>query len=407
MNKQEQIKQYLNQTFAFLNSNNRRIITEKRKEQAYNVFINSSKSEEEIKKEIDEIRDRLLKEYEELQKKIQEMVSKEERKYIEKEKKALKQRNPNKPIEIKKINISDMSYDELEKMFFHYTWKYNFYSINKTGLQATIGKNSEDIDDEPSIFFSGGVEAALQTWDVWLKWRLNRINNPYWQGKTAEENKKLKELFKSGKASREQYYLLREWEKEYFSGDYKTNPEKLQELFEYQFTELSHSVYLSFDLKEGEDYRLDQVDHKKERSLADKDNPYSKSYDYFKVQYGDYTDYNTPIMDKWNMQTIPGKEITIAPSDIVQLTTKDGKDDVWSVLNEFYDMYKANVSVEKQTKFDLLDDFMDYTKKKQKEEIKYNDYVEVSSQLMSNQSFGQPDGTINQVSPMNNDSRVR
>lgn len=369
-NKQEQIRQYLDQTFTFLNSNNRRIITEKRREQAYNAFLNSSKSEEDIKKEIDTIRDRLLKEYEELQKKIGEMVQKEESRYTEQEHQALEQRNPNKPIDIKKINISEMNYDELEKMFFHYTWKHNFYSINETGLQAGIGKNSEGIDKKPSIFFSSGVEAALQTWDVWLKWRLNRMNNPLWQGKTEEEIKQIHEIFNSGQATHKQYFEYKKWEDEYLSGAYKDNPEILQELFEYQFEELSHSIYLSFDLKEGQDYVLDQVDHKKENNLPNKDNPHSKSYAFFRVMYGDYTDYSSTVMDKWNMQTIPGREITIPASKIVQLTTRDGKEDVWSILNEFYKMYKANVPKEQQTKFDLLDSFMSYTRKKQEEKPK-------------------------------------
>ena len=44
--------------------------------------------------------------------------------------------------------------------------------------------------------------------------------------------------------------------------------------------------------------------------------------------YGDYSDYMSYEVDKWNMQTIPGKDITICPEEIIQLVTGDGKEDV-------------------------------------------------------------------------------
>jgi CRISPR/Cas system CSM-associated protein Csm5 (group 7 of RAMP superfamily) len=81
--------------------------------------------------------------------------------------------------------------------------------------------------------------------------------------------------------------------------------------------------------------------------------------------YGDYSDYMSYEVDKRNMQTISGKDITICPEEIIQLVTGDGKEDVWSILNEFYYIYNSNLFSNKQVKFDLLDDFMKYTRRKQ------------------------------------------
>ena len=91
--------------------------------------------------------------------------------------------------------------------------------------------------------------------------------------------------------------------------------------------------------------------------------------------YGNYTDYSSTTADKWNMQTIPGKKLVINSDEITQLVTGDGKEDVLSIVNEFYKMYKENVPEEKQSKFDLLDSFMKYANEKNSTEIEEDNYV--------------------------------
>ena len=372
-NNRREIDEYLKQAFKFLDGNG--ILTEMRKSQILDYALSSEKNIEDIKKEIDEKRDKVIEKYKNVQEKINQMKIVEENKYEALEVEAKNARNPNIPIAIEKINISDMDYETLEKMFFHYTLKANYYSINENGLHAVIGVNSQGIDKKPSIFFSGGVEAVLQTWDVWLKWRMNRLNNPLWQGKTVEEVNHIQEMFKTGQATSEQYYEMKKWTEEYLSGQYKEDPEKLQELYEYQIAELSHSIYLSLPLKEGRDFVKDQIDHKKENNFQNKDNPNSKTYGFFKEMYGNYTDYSSTTADKWNMQTIPGKKLVINSDEITQLVTGDGKEDVLSIVNEFYKMYKENVPEEKQSKFDLLDSFMKYANEKNSTEIEEDNYV--------------------------------
>ena len=88
---------------------------------------------------------------------------------------------------IKKINLSELSDEELQHVCFHYSLKKDKNSIDRKGLETRIGRNSKGIDKQSSIYFSYGLEGALKTWDVWLKWRANRLYSPYWQ----EENKEI------------------------------------------------------------------------------------------------------------------------------------------------------------------------------------------------------------------------
>lgn len=77
------------------------------------------------------------------------------------------------------------------------------------------------------------------------------------------------------------------------------------------------------------------------------------------------------------MQTIPGKNIIIEPKRMKKLTFK-GKDDVFSVISAFYDMYKRSVSAEEQVSFDVLDKYILYIR---------NNYVKVDELGLEGTSY--------------------
>ena len=129
--------------------------------------------------------------------KNQELLKKQREIYKENEE---PQRNSN----IKNINLSKIPFEKLKKMAFHYSLKKDKNSIDSKGLECRIGRNSDGVDKKAAIYFSYGIEAVLETWDVWLKWRLNRLNNPKWN----EENKELRELIENGQANEEQKNIL-------------------------------------------------------------------------------------------------------------------------------------------------------------------------------------------------------
>lgn len=270
---------------------------------------------------------------------------------------------------IKKINLSELSDEELQHVCFHYSLKKDKNSIDRKGLETRIGRNSKGIDKQSSIYFSYGLEGALKTWDVWLKWRANRLYSPYWQ----EENKEIIEKIENDTATEEKkkeyYYKAKLWNEEFSSGKYRQDKEKMKFLFDFQMDEMQASNYYLLDLKEGEDFSFDEVDVKKDAYLKRKDRPNDMGYKIFQEMYGSYSDFESSKVDKWNMNTFLGKQMTIEPNRIKQLTLPNGKNDVLSIITYLYDKYKEITPEEEQVKFDVLDAYMEYAKEK----IKSND----------------------------------
>lgn len=263
---------------------------------------------------------------------------------------------------IKCIDISSLTYEELQKTKFHHSLKKDKTVIDKEGLKSRIGRNSNGLDKLEAIYFSNGIEAALEMWDVWLKWRAERLFDPFWQ----DENKNLKEALDNGTANeqekKEYFSKCKLWAEEYTSKRYRDDKEKMDFLFDFQIKEMLASNYYRVDLKEGKDFSFDEIDVKKESSF--KQGKDSMSYKKFKEMYGEYSDFESTKVDKWNMNTYLGKKITITPDRIEQLLLPNGKNDALSIVLFLYDKYKENVPEEQQVQFDLLDKYVDYVQEK-------------------------------------------
>lgn len=265
---------------------------------------------------------------------------------------------------IRKIDLTKLSDEELQNSCFHYSLKKDKNSIDKNGLETRIGRNSEGIDKLSSIYFSYGIEGALETWDVWLKWRANRLYSPYWQ----EENKVIIEKLENDTATEEEkkeyYYKSELWNEAFSSGRYKEDKEKMEFLYDFQIDEMQASNYYLLYLKEGEEFSFDEVDVKKDANLKRKDTPNDMGYKIFKEMYGPYSDFDSNKVEKWNMNTFLGKQMTITPDRIKQLSLPNGKNDVLSVIEYLYDKYREITPKEKQVKFDILDSYIEYAKEK-------------------------------------------
>ena len=241
------------------------------------------------------------------------------------------------PKNIEIINIKELSMQDLESFFYHFSLNNYLQSYDIGGMKACVGENSNGIDKEISIFFSKGLEGVLELWDVWLKWRLNRQNNPIYHNKSEEE--------------------ISMWIRSYINMDFLNMQDLLEKLFEYQLDEMKRSYYFIIDLIEKEDYIEDQIDYKKYNAIKNSNSIYMQ-----KIMYGKYSDFNTLIVDKWNMQTIPGKNIIIPPNRLKMMSVDD-KYDVCSIVEFMYDKYKQEIPIHKQVKFDLLDKYIEYCKK--------------------------------------------
>ncbi len=265
---------------------------------------------------------------------------------------------------IKKVNLIELSDEELQHDLFHFSLKKDKNSIDRKGLEPRIGRNSKEIDKQSSIYFSYGLEGVLETWDVWLKWRANRLYSPCFQ----EENKEIIEKLENGTATEEEkkeyYYKEELWNEEFSSGKYREDKEKMKFLFDFQIDEMQASNYYLLDLKEGEDFSFDEVDVKKESNLKRKDRTNDVGYKIFHEMYGSYSDFESSKVDKWNMNTFLGKQMIIEPNRIKHLTLPNGKNDVLSIITYLHDKYKEITPAEEQVKFDVLDSYVEYVKDK-------------------------------------------
>lgn len=277
---------------------------------------------------------------------------------------------------IENLDISEFSYEQLDSLFYHWSPKEFFSVYNETGMPASIGKNSGGIDSEVSIFFSKGILGVLLLWDVWLKWRLNRMFNPQYRGNNLQEVRNNQNRYFSGDITEEERREWVEWIRYFCNKEFMNDPKVLETLFKFEFNEMMSSDYFVLDLKENEEFRWDQIDSKKQSMLLN-EKKYNRISTIGRVQYGSYSDYSTPVADKWNMQTIPGKNIIIEPKRMKKLTFK-GRDDVFSVISAFYDMYKRSVSAEEQVSFDVLDKYILYIR---------NNYVKVDELGLEGASY--------------------
>ncbi len=62
--------------------------------------------------------------------------------------------------------------------------------------------------------------------------------------------------------------------------------------------EMLNSSYYVLDLKENEDFVYNQVDSKKEATISKKRN--GQINPMVRMMYGEYSDFTTPNVDKWN-----------------------------------------------------------------------------------------------------------
>lgn len=277
---------------------------------------------------------------------------------------------------IENLDISEFSYEQLDSLFYHWSPKKFFSVYNETGMPASIGKNSDGIDSEVSIFFSKGTLGVLLLWDVWLKWRLNRMFNPQYRGNNLLEVRNNQKRYFSGNITEAERREWVEWIRYFCNKEFMNDLKVLETLFKFEFNEMMSSDYFVLDLKENEEFRWDQIDSKKQSMLLN-EKKYNRISTIGRVQYGSYSDYSTPVADKWNMQTIPGKNIIIEPKRMKKLTFK-GRDDVFSVISAFYDMYKRSVSAEEQVSFDVLDKYILYIR---------NNYVKMGDMDLEGTSY--------------------
>lgn len=246
--------------------------------------------------------------------------------------------------EFKKFTLNDL---DMENAYFHFTDEAHLKSIRAEGLVSNIGKHSEGIDKKPSIFFSYGMIPTIHGADVWIKWLMHRM---YGEKNQFHIYDGLDESEIKAKQS--------EWTTEFLNKQYLSDDERKEKAFELIFDSLKRKVILTIDLKQGVDFSFDDIDYNKQEAIIERENGNIIPYLFAKEMYGDYSDFNSAIMDKWNMHTFFGTQIE--PERIMQVVDSKGRTDMLHILIKMYEKCKFY----KDCKLDILDDFISFAKQK-------------------------------------------
>lgn len=248
------------------------------------------------------------------------------------------------------LELAEIEDEDLAEMHFHYSLKKNGASIEKRGLISCIGENSEELDEEEAIYFSVGAEYVLHNWDVWLKWRLNRLCNPRAAG--VHCSRKL-----NTEHSHDIWQLYVDWIHHMSSKAYRKDTDVLDLAFRYEKIELENSDYFALVITPGIDYPKEQFDPKKMLIVG---SGYAEEI----YGVGVSTHLDNEFAEQWNRFTELGEQSCIPPDRIWRLTA-EGKDDALSVIAYLYQRYlkhckEANTA---PAEFALLPKFLQYCDK--------------------------------------------
>jgi len=240
---------------------------------------------------------------------------------------------------IEDVSIDELSLDELNQMIFHFTPKNNGASIEQSGLVAQIGDNSANIDRHKAIYFSIGGVNVLRNINIWLKWRINRFNNPIATG--------VKNPYILDYPEKHNELALR-WMDLVSTRKYLDYPSLIEPALHYERINMSRSDYLILEIEKGKDFPETQFDRKKSPI---------KYVDYAQEIYDckiGSTDIGNDFAEDWNRFTTPGKDATIPFSKIKRAVTSEGND----ALSVIRAIFKKQQVEGERIDFDLLSNFL-------------------------------------------------
>ena len=250
---------------------------------------------------------------------------------------------------MKRIRIDEL---DMDNAYFHFTREKWIEDIEKNGVTAEPPERENMVirdKENPCIYFSAGSDGLLKTIDVWIRWEYNNIAS----------------------------------EMRLPSGHLGIDEDVLQKTYEKVYEDFKKRKYLKLDLIDGDnpktsDFSFSAHDYKKEMILKRGEIPAA-----FRWLYGEYSNFESEIMEDWNMNTHIGKK-TIEPDRIMMLTDNKGRTDALSVIKEVYQSQKHKLNLKS------LEGFMDYAI----EQSKNNNNEHLRKPLFSPQEIGK--STINE-----------
>ena len=245
--------------------------------------------------------------------------------------------------------------------FFHFSRIDSRDSIAKNGLQSVAGGENEAGNDKnnPTIYFSYGIDGMLKAIDVWIRWEYNNFA------------KKSKSGYIPPHRHIEQSLMKKTYEKIYH--DFKQRIYLKVDLIEGQNPQTSDFSFDGIDQKKIDAYEIYKREMKRFERREQKWKPVYPN-PVMQWMYGPYSDFTTFKQDNWNMNTHIG-ERTI-PSDRLEIIeNEEGRTDALSVAIEAYNSYRSKLQ---DLDLSTLDDFMSFAQELYKKD---KDYAEGAPDL--------------------------
>lgn len=196
---------------------------------------------------------------------------------------------------------------DIKSNYFHFTNLENLESIEKKGLIPSKGSHAKHLEKNKKVFFVEGLDNLLILFDCWITvyTKIPLIHIPYKYASKFLQSKK-KSLFIT-----DIYFAL-------------IKNSKMHRNFAFKVFDrlLAESVLLNLNIKEGIDFKEDDIDEIKAAGFK-KEHLIIMGYSL------KYSDMDSNLVDKWNMHTFSGQGVG---PDKLKKCSLDGSYDIKSIL---------------------------------------------------------------------------
>lgn len=181
----------------------------------------------------------------------------------------------------------ELSINDINDNFFHFTKKSNLESIKSKGLLPKIGFHAKSLEETKKVFFVQGLNNLLFLFDCWIN--------------VCEKYPLIPGMFNIGSRIIKYKWFPKSIMNAYFK---YTEFNKLHRFIAYKYFDkfLSNFILLNLDIKEEIDFSFDDIDQIKAKG-------YHKEI-LIKGGYRElYSDLESIKMDKWNLHTFSNKGV--------------------------------------------------------------------------------------------------
>lgn len=235
-----------------------------------------------------------------------------------------------------RVNIMEkykISLNDRNSNYFHFTLRENLNSIEKNGLLPKKGTHAKYIEDSEKVFFVKGLDNLLILFDCWITVYKKVPILPNSKLTYGVSSKVMQSRFFPMFLVDIYFFLIRN--------------SKRQKEYAYKIFDelLDNCVLLNLDIREGIDFRKDDVDEIKAKGF--------RKRHLIELGYSEkYSDLSSSKMDDWNLHTLKNRGISI---DKLKLCHIDG----CSNMRDIFSFALENTKLDLKDVCPVLCDYLD------------------------------------------------